>query len=292
LAIEAVSKLFGKGKGDDLPEQIVSLDLALLSPNPFQPRKSFENVQMEELSRSIAEVGVIQPIVVRPAGDGYEILAGERRWRAARTAGLKAIPAVIRHFSDREMAEISLVENLQRADLNYFEEAEAYNNIIENFHVTQEDMARRIGKSQPYVANKLRLLRIDPVVKKNIMVELLTERHVRALLKVKQPDDQMLILREIYQNELNVSEAERLIAEFLAGRLSFGDGQDDDGADEEEKREKRQNIRRAFADMRIYVNTIRAAVTSIVEAGVEAKMEQAETDESIQLTITIPRIKK
>jgi len=292
LAIDAVSKLFGKNREDDPPDQVLNIGLDLLSPNPFQPRKQFDSVQMEELSRSITEIGVIQPIVIRQAGDGYQIVAGERRWRAAKLAGLTTIPSIIRNFSDREMAEIALVENLQRADLNYFEEAEGYRRLIEDFHMTQAELATRIGKTQPSISNKLRLLQIDPDVKDNIMVELLTERHVSALLKLKTACEQNWVLKEIYENELNVNDTEHLIAEYLAGRIAVVREPDEDGTEEDEKREKKQTIRRVFSDMRIYVNTIKAAVSSIIEAGVDAKVEQTETEESIQLTVTLPRIRK
>ena len=295
MAIDSVTKFFGKGKENNAPDQVVNLSLDILKPNPFQPRKQFDTIQMEELCRSIAEMGVIQPIVVRHSGNTYEIVAGERRWRAAKMAGQTSIRSIIMDFSDREMAEIALVENLQRADLNYFEEAEGYRKLIEDFHVTQEELASRVGKSQPTIANKLRLLKIDPFVKDQIMVELLTERHVRALLKMKTPEEQLAILKEVYEKDLNVKDTEYLINEYLEGRVSIdgeqenedeGEGEGEDGAG------KKQNIRRAFSDMRIYINTIKAAVNTVIDAGVDAKIDQIETDESIMLTITIPRLRK
>ena len=292
MAIDSVSKFFGRNKAEEASDQVLSLDLNLLQVNPYQPRKQFDPIQLEELSRSIAELGIIQPIVVRQSGDKYEIVAGERRFRASRMAGLTAIPAVVRNFTDREMAEIALVENLQRADLNYFEEAEGYRKLIEEFHLTQEDVAARVGKSQPTIANKLRILKIDPIVKENIMVELLTERHVRALLKLRSPEEQLLILKEIYEKELNVKDSEYLITEFLEGRIVISEGEEAQEDGEADTVQKQQRIRRIFADMRIYVNTIKAAVTTIEESGIDVKMDQTETDDFIQLTITIPRAKK
>ncbi len=293
MAIDSVSKFFGRNKAEEASDQVLSLDLNLLQVNPYQPRKQFDPIQLEELSRSIAELGVIQPIVVRQSGDKYEIVAGERRFRASKMAGLAVIPAVLRNFTDREMAEIALVENLQRADLNYFEEAEGYRKLIEEFHLTQEDVAARVGKSQPTIANKLRILKIDPIVKENIMVELLTERHVRALLKLRSSEEQLLILKEIYEKELNVKDSEYLITEFLEGRVVISEGHEDGSEnDETEPAQKQPRIRRIFADMRIYVNTIKAAVTTIEESGIDVKMDQTETDDFIQLTITIPRAKK
>lgn len=292
MAIDSVSKFFGRNKAEEASDQVLSLDLNLLQVNPYQPRKQFDPIQLEELSRSIAELGIIQPIVVRQSGDKYEIVAGERRFRASKMAGLTVIPAVVRNFTDREMAEIALVENLQRADLNYFEEAEGYRKLIEEFHLTQEDVAARVGKSQPTIANKLRILKIDPIVKENIMVELLTERHVRALLKLRSPEEQLLILKEIYEKELNVKDSEYLITEFLEGRVVISEGEEAQEDGEADAVQKQQRIRRIFADMRIYVNTIKAAVTTIEESGIDVKMDQTETDDFIQLTITIPRAKK
>jgi ParB family chromosome partitioning protein len=270
----------------------MSLGLESLVPNPFQPRRHFDTIQMDELSKSIAEMGVIQPIVARRKGDKYEIVAGERRWRAAKSAGLAAIPAVVREFTDREVAEISLIENLQRADLNYFEEAEGYRRLIEDFQITQEDLSQRIGKSQSTIANKIRLLKIEPIVKDKIMVELLMERHVRALLRLKTPEDQLLILKEIYENDLNVKETEDLIGRFLKGSIVLGDGEDEGQDEDLGEVEKKQRIRTVISDMRIYINTIKAAVTSIIESGLDVTMDQTETEDSILVTISIPRIRK
>ena len=294
MAIDTVSRFFGKGKNEDQPDQIVELNLDLLQPNPHQPRKQFDQGQLDELSRSIAEMGVIQPIVVRQSGERYEIVAGERRWRAARIAGLSTIPSVIKNYSDQEVAVIALIENLQRADLNYFEEAEGYRKLIEDFNVTQEEVAMRVGKSQPTIANKLRLLKINPNVKENIMVELLTERHVRALLKLRTPEEQLAILKEVYDKDMNVKDTEYLIAEFLEGRVVIGDDRqgDLDGEDKVEGGIKRKSVTRVYSDMRMYVNTIKKAVTSIIETGIDVKMGQTEDDEGITLTIVIPRMKR
>ena len=295
MAIDSFFKSLGKGDQGDGQDQIARLDLGSLAPNPFQPRKQFDPVQMEELSRSIAEIGVIQPIVVRQKGDIYEIVAGERRWRAAQAAGLASIPAVIRQFSDREMAQIALVENLQRADLSYFEEAEGYRVLIEDFQMTQEDIAKRVGKSQPTIANKLRVLHIHPDVKAQILVELVTERHIRALLKLKTPEEQLLILKQIYEEEMTVKQTEQLIADYQAGRAVLEDEPDAADGEEAEKDSaapRRQTIRRIFTDMRIYVNTIKATVSRIVESGVPAQMREEETEDGVIVTITIPREKR
>ena len=292
MAKDTFFKSFSKGDPTDVTEQVVYLDIDILKPNPYQPRRQFDAIQMEELSRSITENGIIQPIIVRLVDEQYEIVAGERRWRAAIKAGLKTIPSIVRHLPNNEVAQIALIENLQRADLNYFEEAEGYRKLIEEFRLTQEEVALKVGKSQPTIANKMRILRIDPVVKDNIMVELLTERHVRALLRLRTTEEQLMVLREVYENEMTVKDTEDLITAILEGHSPIPGTSEDTGAEDAAEEPKGQTIRRVTSDYRIYVNTIRAAVKTILDSGVDVKMEQTETDEGMQLTILIPPIKK
>jgi len=290
LAKDTISKFLGFSReSDPVVDQVMDLDIDKLVPNPFQPRKYFDTIQLDELARSIREMGVIQPILVRSRGEVYEIVAGERRFRASQRAGLKQIPAVIREFSDRELAEVALVENLQRADLSYFEEAEGYRKLIEEFSLTQEEVAQRVGKSQPTIANKLRILKLDPAVRENVMVELLSERHIRALLKLNTPNDQLMILKEIYEHELTVRQTELLIEDYLAGKAILTE---EEIHMEDAPPEKRQRIKRIFRDMRIYINTIKSAVATIEEAGLPIKMTQTDHDDYIEVTIQLPRIKK
>lgn len=294
LAKDSISKLLGFSRENDpVYDQVMDLDIDKLVPNPFQPRKYFDTVQLDELARSIKELGVIQPILVRTCGEYYEIVAGERRFRASQRAGLNRIPAVVREFTDRELAEVALVENLQRADLSYFEEAEGYRRLIDEFSLTQEEVAVRVGKSQPTIANKLRILKLDPGVRENVVVDLLTERHIRALLKLNTPEDQLIILKEVYERELTVRQTEILIEDFLSGRAFVKEEEaQPDAAPEEQFPEKRQSIRRVFRDMRIYINTIRSAVATIEEAGLPIKMTQVDFDDYVEVTIQLPRIKK
>lgn len=290
MAKDTISKFLGFSReSDPVVDQVMDLDIDKLVPNPFQPRKYFDTIQLDELARSIREMGVIQPILVRSRGEVYEIVAGERRFRASQRAGLKQIPAVIREFSDRELAEVALVENLQRADLSYFEEAEGYRKLIEEFSLTQEEVAQRVGKSQPTIANKLRILKLDPAVRENVMVELLSERHIRALLKLNTPNDQLMILKEIYEHELTVRQTELLIEDYLAGKAILTE---EEIHMEDAPPEKRQRIKRIFRDMRIYINTIKSAVATIEEAGLPIKMTQTDHDDYIEVTIQLPRIKK
>ncbi|MDR1192946.1 MAG: ParB/RepB/Spo0J family partition protein [Peptococcaceae bacterium] len=290
MAIDAVSKFFGNHKEGGSQEQVLALDLNLLTPNPYQPRKAFDEGQLEEMGKSMREIGVIQPIVVRRSGERYELVAGERRFRAAKLIGMTTIPAVIRNFTDKEMATIALVENLQRADLNYFEEAEGFQRLIEEFGMTQEEVAARVGKSQPTVANKLRVLRLDPQVREKIIAGVVTERHARALLKLGAVEEQLLILKEIYDKELNVKDTEYLVGELLAGRAEIGEDGDEENDPAAPK--KRTLVRRMSPDMRIYINTIQQAVKTIREAGQTAEVEQTETDDFILLTIRLPRVKR
>ncbi|HCP14652.1 MAG TPA: nucleoid occlusion protein [Peptococcaceae bacterium] len=294
LAKDSISKLLGFSRENDpVYDQVMDLDIDKLVPNPFQPRKYFDTVQLDELARSIKELGVIQPILVRTCGEFYEIVAGERRFRASQRAGLNHIPAVVREFTDRELAEVALVENLQRADLSYFEEAEGYRRLIEEFSLTQEEVAVRVGKSQPTIANKLRILKLDPGVRENIVVDLLTERHIRALLKLNTPEEQLVILKEVYERELTVRQTEVLIEDFLSGRAFVTEETvQSDTPSEALQPEKRQSIKRVFRDMRIYINTIKSAVATIEEAGLPIKMTQVDFDDYVEVTIQLPRIKK
>ncbi|MDR1205406.1 MAG: nucleoid occlusion protein [Peptococcaceae bacterium] len=279
-----------KSASDEKQEKVMDIELGQIRPNPYQPRKHFDQGQLEDLTKSILEMGVIQPITVRRTADYYEIVAGERRYRASLNAGLATIPAVVREFTDMEVAQIALVENLQRADLNYFEEAEGYRRLIDDFTMTQEEVAARVGKSQSTIANKLRILRIDPEVRENIMVELLTERHVRALLKLRDSASQMKVLKEIYEQDMNVRQTEILIEDMLTT--------DETGpADDEDvlagmTSKNRQKIIRVIKDIRIYLNSIKAAVQTIEEAGIQVKMAEKNFDDHVEILIHIPKTKR
>ena len=299
MAIDALSGIFGKHKRDDSGERldrVLNIDIDLLTPNPYQPRKAFDPDQLNELSRSIAEKGIIQPIIARQSpDDSYEIIAGERRWRAARIAGLSSVPVIIRDCLDYEMAELALVENLQREDLNYFEEADGYDRLIREFKLTQDEVAKRVGKHQSTIANKLRILRVDPLVKEQIMTDVISERHVRALLKLKTSVDQLKVLKEIYNLDLNVKDSEKLIDNYIDGLVKLGDEDaqtDGAGPEEDAAAPKGQTITWVYSDMRIPINTIKAAVATIQSSGVEVSIDQEMTDEEIRLVITMPRIKK
>lgn len=277
---ESLSKMLGFSGTDDKKDQIREINVAAIRTNPYQPRKSFDPFQMEELAKSIKEFGLIQPIVVRKIDNDYELVAGERRLRAVRSLGMLKIPAIVRTLSDKEMAEIALIENLQREDLNYFEEAQGYKRLIDEFTLIQEDIARRVGKSQSTIANKLRLLKLPEKVKDNIKTEIVTERHARALLKLPAENLQLAALKEIYENELNVRETDQLIVRML------------ETIEEKKQTERRKKIVRIFKDMRIYLNAIRSAVSAIEEAGLSVRMEEREHEEYIEVMIQIPKTRR
>jgi ParB family chromosome partitioning protein len=189
-----------------------------LVPSRFQPRRAFAEAALAELCASIKEQGIVQPIVVVPRGEKLEIVAGERRWRAARLAGLVKVPVVIREkTSDRDLLEIALVENLQREDLNAIEAAEAYARLREEFHLTQEDVARRVGKDRATVANALRLLKLPASVRERVRDGSLSAGHARALAALSAADDQELLAEEILRRSLSVRQAEKRVAAMLAG---------------------------------------------------------------------------
>ena len=194
------------------------MEIDRLSAGRFQPRRDFRKESLEELAASIREQGIVQPIVVVSRGDRFEIVAGERRWRAAREAGLAKVPVVVRdHASDRDLLEIALVENLQREDLNPLEAAAAYARLKEEFHLTQEDVARRVGKERATVANSLRLLKLPASVREKILSGDLSAGHARALLALASPDDQERVAQEVIRRALSVRQTEKRIADLGGG---------------------------------------------------------------------------
>lgn len=184
-------------------------------PNPYQPRRVFDQGKLDELAESVKKHGVLQPIVVRKAGEKYEIVVGERRFRAAQQAGLETIPAIVREYDDRDMMQIALVENLQREDLNPIEEAEGYRRLIDEFGLTQEELGAVLGKSRSAIANTLRLLKLDPFVQENVSRGTLSMGHARALLALESPADQVRACRKVVEEGLSVRQTEELVKRLL-----------------------------------------------------------------------------
>jgi ParB family chromosome partitioning protein len=210
----------GRGLGAMFPDLLdnigdrpsfVQCGIEELTPNRFQPRRDFNDEDQKELVASVKKSGIIQPIIVRKADSGYEIIAGERRWRAAQAAGLKDVPIVIRKAEDRELAELSLIENIQREALNPIEEANAYQILLTRFSLSQEELSARVGKDRSTIANMVRLLKLPEAVRTALIGKKITAGHARALLALELPSEQIGALKTIQQKELNVRETERLI---------------------------------------------------------------------------------
>jgi ParB family chromosome partitioning protein len=217
----------GKGLGALLPElereeggNVLLCNIHEIHPSPWQPRRLVTDDGIEELAQSIREKGILQPLVVRVRGEGYEIIVGERRWRAAQRAGLKKVPILLREATDQEVLELALIENLQREDLNPLEEAEAYQRLITEFAYTQEALAQRIGKDRSSVANTLRLLKLPEEVQGALEKNEISMGHARALLAFKNEREQVAFCRKIVQKGLSVRETEDGIRHLLEGRTS------------------------------------------------------------------------
>ncbi len=262
----------------NIQSEIKYIPIESIKPNPYQPRKNFNQKALEELSQSIKSFGLIQPISVRKLQDNsYELIAGERRLRASELANLKEIPAIIVEYKDKESALIALIENLQREDLNFIEEAEGYRNLIEDHGFTQQQLAEKIGKSQSTIANKLRILKLPEDIKKDLLEHNLTERHGRALLKLPDYELKRKILDRVIHDNLNVSQTEKLVNDIL-----------DDLTKEEKQVKKKVNIK-GLISTRIYINTIKNAFKAIKESGVNAKYKEEDKGEYLEVTIQIPK---
>lgn len=258
-------------------ETILELAIDAIQANPFQPRLYFDPAQLEELASSIKEYGVLQPVIVRIVDGNYQLVSGERRFRASKLANKETIPALLRQLSDREVAEMALIENLQREDLNYFEEAEGYARLIQEFQITQEEVAKKMGKSQPTIANKLRLLQISEKVRREISVDVVTERHVRSLLKLKNEEQQLDVLNRIYKNNLNVRQTDDYIETLLINE------------EKNIREQKKKKMMKAIKDMKIFVNTIKGTVKTIQDAGMPAEIIEQENDEYMEVVIRLPK---
>lgn len=244
-----------------------------ITPNPAQPRRQFDPEAMEELTASIRRYGVLQPLSVRMREDGsWELIAGERRLRAAKLAGLSRVPCLRADVSAEDSSLLALIENIQRRDLNFLEEATALARIVETYGLSQEQLAARVGRSQPSVANKLRLLRLPEDLLLRLVDEGLTERHARALLSLEDPEQQSRALDHIVSHRLNVAQTDAYIARLLAG-------------DELPAR----RVTYILKDVRIFLNTVSRGMDLMRKAGVRAQCGRTETEDEILLSIRIPK---
>lgn len=251
--------------------KVILLPVEDIVPNPSQPRKEFDFYELSGLAESIKANGILQPLTVRRKEEHYELIAGERRLRASKMAGLSSVPCIIEEKSDADSAVLALLENIQRADLNYFEQAVAIEKLMILEGLGQEQMAKRLGMAQSTLANKIRLLRLAPELRSLILEHRLTERHARALLKLEGPEKQRDALELIVKRGLNVSQAEALITEL--------------GSEQKQKKERRFIVK----DVRIFINTVSKAVEMMRTSGIQADAKKREDAEFIEYTIRIPK---
>ena len=210
-----IEKSAAKEQGGDPKDKVIMVKIAQVEPSRKQPRKQFDEDALLELAESIKQFGVLQPLLVQKKEDYYEIIAGERRWRASKLAGIKEIPVMVKDFSDQEAVEISLIENIQRENLNPIEEAAAYKRLMEEFHLKQDTIAERVSKSRTAVTNSMRLLKLDDWVQQMLIDEMLTTGHARALLAIEDKDTQHAAAVKVFDEKLSVRETEKLVKEIL-----------------------------------------------------------------------------
>ena len=254
---------------------IIYLSVEDIDPSPVQPRKTFDDGDINELSQSIAEYGILNPLAVRIRDCRYELVAGERRLRAARLAGLSEVPCILLDVGLEDASLIALIENLQRRDLDFIEEANGLKQLIELFGMSQEEAARRLGKSQSAVANKLRLLKLPPDVREALRDRGLTERHGRALLRLPDEASQRAALKHIIEHDLNVVSTDNYIDALL----------------EKQNAAACEKPRRTFImkDVRLFMNTVLHGLDLMKQGGIDAGLKREETDEAFILTISIPK---
>ena len=254
--------------------RVLRLPVAEIRPNPRQPRRFFDERGLRELAASIRRHGIIQPLTVRRIPQGWELVAGERRLRAAKLAGLETVPCIEAAADDRESALLALVENLQRRDLHYFEEATAIADYLRQSGVTQEEAASLLGRSPSSVANKLRLLRLSPACVELLRSYQLTERHARTLLRLADEEERLAAARHVGERHLNVAQTEECVEGLLRQRQTTP---------------PQRRCGYVIKDVRIFLNSLRRSVQIMQQAGVDAKVDRQETEEGITVTVKIPK---
>ena len=266
---------------DEIPKnkQIQDIELSKITPNKFQPRRQFSEESIKELAQTLDKEGLLQPIVVRENEYGYEIIAGERRFRAAQSLGWEKIPAIVNNMNDDQAASLALIENLQRENLNPIDEAEAYKNLMKLNNLTQTQLAKDMGKSQSYVASKLRLLILTPKVQSYLASGEISARHGRALVGLSERDQSRMV-DEILDNNLNVKETEE-IAKDVDGYFKKKD---------RVKPEKRTRVaRRMPKDLKVQINTIKQAVKLAKDSGIKVKVQENNDPDDYRITIELKR---
>lgn len=258
--------------------KVLMISTIQIRPNRTQPRRNFDEEELRSLSQSITENGILQPLVVRRINSTeFELIAGERRLRAAVMAGLNKVPCVVHKCSDKESALLALIENLQRTDLSMFEEARGIARLIRKYGLTQEQAAIKLGKKQSTIANKLRLLRLTFEEQEWILTANLSERHARALLRINHPDLRREVLSRVITDNMNASQTEAFVTDVLMKKSSLP------------QREEKPSRRIVVKDVRIFVNTINKAVDTMRLSGINAISRRSETDDYIEYTVKIPK---
>lgn len=273
--------LFSFKHHDEIPKnkQIQDIELSKIKPNQFQPRRQFSENSIKELAQTLDKEGLLQPIVIREDGEEYEIIAGERRFRAAQLLGWEKIPAIVNNMDDDQAAFLALIENLQRENLNPIDEAKAYTNLMKLNNLTQAELAKDMGKSQSYVANKLRLLKLTPKVQSYLASGEISARHGRALVGLSERD-QSRVVDEILANNLNVKETEEIIKdldEYFAKK------------NEEKTEKKKRFAKRMPKDLKVQINTIKQAIKLAKDSGIKVKVKENKDPDDYKITIELKR---
>lgn len=255
-------------------DEVIHLSVADIIPNRQQPRTIFNDEKIAELANSIKEHGVIQPIIVRKVDEGYELIAGERRFRATKSAKINKIPAIVREYDDITTASVAIIENIQREDLTSIEEAIAYRKLIDLHKITQAELSVQVGKSQSTIANKIRLLNLTQEVQDAILKREISERHARTLLSVKQEELQIKLLKVVIEKGLNVKQTEKLIEDHLMPK---------------EKQQQATTITKIPKNVKLAINTFNQAAQMVEKTGMNVKTQTEETDDAYVITISLKK---
>ena len=271
---------------EEIPKnkQVQDIELSKIKPNSYQPRHEFSEESIRELATTLDKDGLLQPIIVREKGDEYEIVAGERRLRAAKHLAWEKIPAIVNNMDDSQAASLALIENLQREDLNPIDEAQAYNNLMKLNNLTQTTLAQNIGKSQSYVANKLRLLKLTPKVQSYLASGEISPRHGRCLVGLSEKD-QGRVLDEILAHNLNVSETEKIVKnveQYFAGK-------EIEDKEKEQAEKTRRAANRIPKDLKVQINTIKKAIKLAQQSGIKVKFKENNDPDDYMITIELKR---
>ncbi|WP_338207168.1 nucleoid occlusion protein [Lactobacillus juensis] len=271
---------------EEIPKnkQVQDIELSKIKPNSYQPRHEFSEESIRELATTLDKDGLLQPIIVREKGDEYEIVAGERRLRAAKHLAWEKIPAIVNNMDDSQAASLALIENLQREDLNPIDEAQAYNNLMKLNNLTQTTLAQNIGKSQSYVANKLRLLKLTPKVQSYLASGEISPRHGRCLVGLSEKD-QSRVLDEILAHNLNVSDTEKIVKNV---EQYFADKKIED-KEKEQAEKTRRAANRIPKDLKVQINTIKKAIKLAQQSGIKVKFKENNDPDDYMITIELKR---